>query len=379
MSLNDTFIVIPLFPDPGAVLLRHARAHVVGPAGPDDGVPGLGLRRAADPLGGDEPAHREFTETGIFSGMSTRQILVEEHLPYVLPIVFSTTMNNINWSIGLEVTLSVLGFTDINTPTIGVLIYWANQHTALVAGIWWWIFFPVLLVVDDLHRALPAGRVDERAHRPAQPPRPDRRDERAGPRRLGPARLLPDVRVRRRARGPRRRRCQPQHRGQRDLRPRRQIEQRQDHADQDHRRRDPAAARGAGRLGGVQLLATGASTCTASSRAELARDPLEAPLLHHAGLDERAEPGAAGAALLRRLRLPPHRQADAGSSSRSCAAICSACISRRTCSTPIRTSSRAACASGSPSRSPPSAGPNSSSPTSRPRRSTSSSRRACWR
>ena len=48
--------------------------------------------------------------------MSTRQILVEEHLPYVLPIVFSTTMNNINWSIGLEVTLSVLGFTDINTP-----------------------------------------------------------------------------------------------------------------------------------------------------------------------------------------------------------------------------------------------------------------------
>ena len=45
--------------------------------------------------------------------------MLQEHLPYVLPIVFSTTMNNINWSIGLEVTLSVLGFTDINTPTIG--------------------------------------------------------------------------------------------------------------------------------------------------------------------------------------------------------------------------------------------------------------------
>ena len=47
----------------------------------------------------------------------------------MLPIVFSTTMNNMNWSIGLEVTLSVLGFTDINTPTIGTMIYWANQHT----------------------------------------------------------------------------------------------------------------------------------------------------------------------------------------------------------------------------------------------------------
>ena len=64
-----------------------------------------------------------------------------------MPIVFSTTMNNMNWSIGLEVTLSVLGFTDINTPTIGGMIYWANQHTAIVAGIWWWIVFPVIFIV----------------------------------------------------------------------------------------------------------------------------------------------------------------------------------------------------------------------------------------
>jgi peptide/nickel transport system permease protein len=147
MSINDTFIVIPLFPI--LVLFYFVlRDHMSW------GL--LALMMAC--LGWSYDARlirsvalslrsREFTDTGIFSGMSTRQILVEEHLPYVLPIVFSTTMNNINWSIGLEVTLSVLGFTDINTPTIGVLIYWANQHTALVAGIWWWIFFPVLLVV----------------------------------------------------------------------------------------------------------------------------------------------------------------------------------------------------------------------------------------
>jgi peptide/nickel transport system permease protein len=147
MSINDTFIVIPLFPI--LVLFYFVmRDHMSW------GL--LALMMAC--LGWAYDARlirsvamslrtREFTETGIFSGMSTRQILVEEHLPYVLPIVFATTMNNINWSIGLEVTLSVLGFTDINTPTIGVLIYWANQHTALVAGIWWWIFLPVLSLV----------------------------------------------------------------------------------------------------------------------------------------------------------------------------------------------------------------------------------------
>ena len=147
MSINDTFIVIPLFPI--LVLFYFVmKDHMSW------GL--LALMMAC--LGWSYDArlirsvamslrHREFTESAIFSGMSTRQILIEEHLPYVLPIVFSTTMNNINWSIGLEVTLSVLGFTDINTPTVGVMIYWANQHTALVAGIWWWIFFPVLLVV----------------------------------------------------------------------------------------------------------------------------------------------------------------------------------------------------------------------------------------
>jgi peptide/nickel transport system permease protein len=147
MSVNDTFIVMPLFPI--LVLFYFVMR---------DHMSWVWLALVMACLGWAYDARlirsvamslrtREFTETGIFSGMSTRQILTQEHLPYVMPIVFSTGMNNVNWSIGLEVTLSVLGFTDINTPTIGVMIYWANQHTAMVAGVWWWIFFPVLLVV----------------------------------------------------------------------------------------------------------------------------------------------------------------------------------------------------------------------------------------
>jgi peptide/nickel transport system permease protein len=147
MSINDTFVVIPLFPI--LVLFYFVMR---------DNMSWFLLALVMACLGWAYDARlirsvamslrtREFTETSVFSGMPMRQILVQEHLPYVLPIVFSTTMNNINWSIGLEVTLSVLGFTDINTPTIGVMIYWANQHTALVAGIWWWIAFPVALVI----------------------------------------------------------------------------------------------------------------------------------------------------------------------------------------------------------------------------------------
>lgn len=91
--------------------------------------------------------HREFTRHAVFAGMSTRKVLLEEHLPYVMPIVFSTFMNNMLWSIGLEVTLAVLGFTNLNNPTIGTVLYWANSHSAMVVGVWWWLAIPVVLIV----------------------------------------------------------------------------------------------------------------------------------------------------------------------------------------------------------------------------------------
>ncbi len=147
MSINDTFIVMPLFPI--LVMFYFVMKDRMSWAALALVMAGLGwaydarlIRSIAMSL-----RTRQFTEQSVFSGMSTSQIVTQDHLPYVMPIVFSTTMNNINWSIGLEVTLSVLGFTNINTPTIGVMIYWANQHTAMTAGVWWWIFFPVALVI----------------------------------------------------------------------------------------------------------------------------------------------------------------------------------------------------------------------------------------
>jgi hypothetical protein len=51
--------------------------------------------------------NREFTRQAVFAGMSVPQILLRQHLPYVMPVIFFTAMNNLIWAIGLEVTLSV--------------------------------------------------------------------------------------------------------------------------------------------------------------------------------------------------------------------------------------------------------------------------------
>ena len=146
MSINDTFIVIPLFP---LLILCYFMLR--------DYMSWALLALIMALLGWAYDARlirsvvmslkeRDFTRNSVFSGMTTSEILVKEHLPYVMPIVFSTTLNNISWSIGLEVTLSVLGFTDINTPTVGTMIFWANQHSAMVSGVWWWFVFPTLFV-----------------------------------------------------------------------------------------------------------------------------------------------------------------------------------------------------------------------------------------
>jgi peptide/nickel transport system permease protein len=90
---------------------------------------------------------RSFTRTAVYSGTGSFWITMREHFPFVLPIVFATTLNNILWSIGMEVTLSVLGLSDLTTPTLGTALYWANVHGALVAGVWWWITAPAMATV----------------------------------------------------------------------------------------------------------------------------------------------------------------------------------------------------------------------------------------
>lgn len=147
MGINDIFVAIPIFPVLVLfyfVLRSNMDSFTLALIMACFGWPydARLIRSVAVGL-----KHREFTRHAVFAGMSTRKVLLEEHLPYVMPIVFSTFMNNMLWSIGLEVTLAVLGFTNINNPTIGTVLYWANSHSAMVVGVWWWIVIPVVLIV----------------------------------------------------------------------------------------------------------------------------------------------------------------------------------------------------------------------------------------
>ena len=147
MSINDSFVILPLLPILILLgfLLRNSMnlfylAVILGLFGWS--FDARLIRSQVLSL-----KERSFTRTAVYSGTSGFWITINEHFPFVLPIVFATTINNILWSIGMEVTLSILGLSDLTTPTLGTALFWANQHGALVAGVWWWIAAPTLVAI----------------------------------------------------------------------------------------------------------------------------------------------------------------------------------------------------------------------------------------
>ena len=75
----------------------------------------------------------EFTKTATFAGMGTLKIILREHLPFLIPFLLADAVSGFLYAIGMEVTLSVLGLSDLGSPTIGTMIYWAGYYQALLA------------------------------------------------------------------------------------------------------------------------------------------------------------------------------------------------------------------------------------------------------
>jgi peptide/nickel transport system permease protein len=87
---------------------------------------------------------REFTNTAVFAGMGTVKIVVQEHLPFLIPFLLADIVSAFLFAIGLEVTLSVLGLSDLSTQSIGTMIYWGNYYNALISNRTWVLLAPVV-------------------------------------------------------------------------------------------------------------------------------------------------------------------------------------------------------------------------------------------
>lgn len=147
MSINDSFIVLPSLPI--LIFLSFSLRDKMNMF-----TMGLIISMFSWPWAGKQVRaqvlslrERDFTHTAVFSGMNMWRVVFKEHLPFVIPWVIANFINTILSALGMEISLSVLGLSSLEIPTIGTTIYWAMQYQAIFRGIWWWILTPIILSV----------------------------------------------------------------------------------------------------------------------------------------------------------------------------------------------------------------------------------------
>ena len=87
---------------------------------------------------------RDFTHTAVFSGMSSWKIVIQEHLPFIIPFLLADVVSGFLFAIGTEVTLAILGLSDLDTQSIGSMIYWGDYYNALFSHQEWVLLAPII-------------------------------------------------------------------------------------------------------------------------------------------------------------------------------------------------------------------------------------------
>jgi len=89
---------------------------------------------------------RSFVQVAKLSGMSGPEIIVKEMLPNLFPYLAAALVNSVSAAILASVGLEVLGLGPIESPTIGMTIYWVLYNAALINGWWWWWAAPITVL-----------------------------------------------------------------------------------------------------------------------------------------------------------------------------------------------------------------------------------------
>jgi len=90
---------------------------------------------------------RGYVEVARLSGMSGPEIIVKELMPNLLPYLAATLVNSVSSAILASIGLEVLGLGPIDSPTLGMTLYWVNFNAALINGWWWWWTAPITIIL----------------------------------------------------------------------------------------------------------------------------------------------------------------------------------------------------------------------------------------
>jgi peptide/nickel transport system permease protein len=108
---------------------------------------------------------RAWVQVARLSGMPGLKIVFFELMPNLLPFLAAALVGAVASAILASIGLEALGLGPIDSPTLGMTIYWVIYYAALLHGYWWW-WLPPIVIITILFVGLfnLAGGLDEIAN-----------------------------------------------------------------------------------------------------------------------------------------------------------------------------------------------------------------------
>ncbi len=90
---------------------------------------------------------RSYVMMARLNGMSSLGIIFRELIPNLLPYLGASLVGAVTGAIFASIGLAALGLGTLREPLLGVTIFWAQQQSAMLNGLWWWYAVPVGIIV----------------------------------------------------------------------------------------------------------------------------------------------------------------------------------------------------------------------------------------
>jgi peptide/nickel transport system permease protein len=89
---------------------------------------------------------RDFVAAARETGEPTWRLVVFEVLPNEISLIAANFVGTFLYAILTSVALAFIGVANLSSWSLGVMLYWAQNATAINIGAWWWYLPPGLAV-----------------------------------------------------------------------------------------------------------------------------------------------------------------------------------------------------------------------------------------
>jgi len=90
---------------------------------------------------------KSYVQVAKLSGTGPVGIIFQEMMPNLAPYIAASFVSAVASAILSSIGLEALGLGPLDSPTIGMTIYWNIWYSSILHGWWWWLMPPIVVIV----------------------------------------------------------------------------------------------------------------------------------------------------------------------------------------------------------------------------------------